>query len=90
MVCLSIMQCTRGISWLPLRSTKRFVYFYIGYRSAPFVFDYAAKVNALTIVSIFSGRVIWGFGNSYMVNNGFAQLPGFSLGMGFVGAGAVI
>ena len=69
---------------------SRFVYFYVGYWLAPYVFDYAAKVNTLNIVAIFSGLMIWGFGNSYMVNKGFAQLPGFSLILGFVGAGAVI
>lgn len=69
---------------------SRFVYFYVGYWLAPHVFDYAAKVNTLNIAAIFSGLMLWGFGNTFMVNNGFAQLPGFSLIMGFIGAGAVI
>ena len=69
---------------------SRFVYFYTGYWMATYVFDYAAKVNSLNIAAIFSGLMLWGFGNTFMVNNGFAQLPGFSLIMGFIGAGAVI
>jgi uncharacterized membrane protein YcfT len=68
----------------------RFVYFYVGYWLARYVFDFAAKVNALSVTAIASGLVIWGFGNTFMVGQGFAQLPGISLPLGFIGAGAVI
>ena len=68
----------------------RFVYFFAGYWLASNVFYFAAKVNELPAPTIFSWLVIWGFFNSFMVYKGFAQLPGISLPMGFIGAGAVI
>ncbi len=68
----------------------RFVYFFAGYWLARHVFDFAAKVNALNVVAILSGLVIWGLGNTYMVDHGLAHLPGISLPLGFIGAGAVI
>ena len=69
---------------------SRFVYFYAGYWLAPLVFAYAARVSALNIAAIFSGLVIWGLANGFMVGQGLAQLPGVSLPLGFIGASAVI
>lgn len=70
--------------------TSRFVYFYAGYWLATYVFDFASRVNSLALPAVFSGFLIWGFGNTFMVYNGYAQLPGISLPLGFIGAGAVI
>ena len=69
---------------------SRFVYFYAGYWLAEYVFDFASQVSSLGVSAIFAGLLIWGFGNTFMVNNGYAQLPGIGLTLGFVGAGAVI
>jgi uncharacterized membrane protein YcfT len=69
---------------------SRFVYFFVGYWLAPYVFNFASRVNSLGVSAIFSTLVIWGFGNTFMVYNNYAQLPGVSLPLGFIGAGAVI
>jgi hypothetical protein len=68
----------------------RFVYFFAGYWLARYVFDFAARVNTLNVTAILSGLVIWGLGNTFMVGHGLAGLPGISLPLGFIGAGAVI
>jgi uncharacterized membrane protein YcfT len=68
----------------------RFVYFYTGYWLARHVFNFAAGVNSRSAMAIFSGLVIWGFGNAYMVGHDYALIPGISLPLGFIGAGAVI
>ena len=39
---------------------------------------------------IISGLVIWGFANYHIVNLGYSLVPGISLALGLVGAGAVI
>jgi uncharacterized membrane protein YcfT len=69
---------------------SRFVYFFAGYWLARYVFNFAAGINTLSVPAIFSGLIIWGFGNTYMVGHGFAPMPGISLPLGFIGAGAVI
>jgi uncharacterized membrane protein YcfT len=69
---------------------SRFVYFFAGYWLARYVFNFAAVINTLSVPAIFSGLIIWGFGNTYMVSHDFAQMPGVSLPLGFMGAGAVI
>ena len=68
----------------------RFVYFFVGYWMASYVFSFAASVNRLSISAICAGLVIWGLGNTYMVQNNFAQLMGVSLILGLLGATAVI
>ena len=69
---------------------SRFVFFYGGYWLAPYVFALAARVNAMGISAIFSGLLVWGYFNTYMVSHDYAQMPWVSLPLGFIGAGAVI
>jgi uncharacterized membrane protein YcfT len=69
---------------------SRFVFFYGGYWLARHVFNLAARVDAMGVPAIFSGLIIWGFFNTYMVSHGYAQMPWISLPLGFIGAGAVI
>jgi uncharacterized membrane protein YcfT len=69
---------------------SRFVYFYAGYWMARHVFRMASGVNKLGVPALFSGLLIWGFFNTYMVSHDYAQMPWISLAMGFIGAGAVI
>ena len=69
---------------------SRFVYFFVGYWLASYVFNFAARVNSLNVPVIFAGLLVWGLGNTFMVYNNYAQLPGVSLPLGFIGAGAVI
>jgi uncharacterized membrane protein YcfT len=70
--------------------TSRFVYFYSGYVLAPHVFRMASSFMAANWLAIVAGLVIWGFGNGWMVFNGYADLPGLSLALGFIGCGAVV
>jgi uncharacterized membrane protein YcfT len=77
--------------WLVIDEfASRFVYFYTGYWLARYVFDYAKELGGLNPLTIASGLFAWGFINAFMVTNGYAALPGFSLVLGFIGAGAVI
>ncbi len=69
---------------------SRFVYFYVGFWLAKYIFAFAAEVNAKPIAAILAGLVIWGFGNYQMVQSGFSLLPGFSLVLGLIGACAVV
>ena len=68
----------------------RFVYFFTGYWLASFVFDYAASVGRKPAPAIVAGLFVWGVGNAWLVNAGFAGLPVVSLVLGFIGAAAVI
>ena len=69
---------------------SRFVYFYVGFWLAKYIFAFAAEIGAKPIAAIFAGLVIWGFGNYQMVQSGFSVLPGFSLVLGLIGACAVV
>ena len=69
---------------------SRFVYFYVGYWLAATVFKFAEGVNFKSVPAIVSGLFIWALGNTYMVHNGYSQLPGFGLALGFIGAAAVV
>jgi uncharacterized membrane protein YcfT len=77
--------------WLVIDEfASRFVYFYAGYWLARHVFDYAKELGSLNPLTILGGLFAWGFINAFMVTNGYSTLPGFSLVLGFIGAGAVI
>jgi uncharacterized membrane protein YcfT len=67
----------------------RFVYFYTGYILAPYIFSLAATVQAKPAAAL-AGLVLWGCGNHFVVALGWSQLPFVSLGLGLVGAGAVV
>jgi uncharacterized membrane protein YcfT len=67
----------------------RFVFFYTGYLLAPHIFALAAKVQKAPEVGL-AGLLAWGLVNSLLVFNGVAALPFISLGLGLVGAMAVI
>jgi len=68
----------------------RFVYFYAGYWMATRVFNFAAAVDRTGPVLIAAGLMVWAVFNFFMVHSGLAALPGISLPLGFIGAGAVI
>jgi hypothetical protein len=67
----------------------RFVYFYSGYALAPYVFAFAA-----TVIDHKRGAVLfllaWALFEAVMVIFGYAALPVISLGVGFIGALAVV
>lgn len=68
----------------------RFVYFYAGFWLAKHIFAFAACVDRVKTLAILSGLVLWAFFNGFMVSRGFSHMPGLSLGLGFVGACAVV
>jgi uncharacterized membrane protein YcfT len=69
---------------------SRFVYFFAGYWLAATIFKFAEGVNFKSVPAIISGLFIWGLGHTFMVHNGYSNLPGFSLALGFIGASAVV
>ncbi len=68
----------------------RFVYFYAGYWMATHVFSFAERVSRNRPVTIAAGLGMWAAFNFLTVHFGYAALPGVSLPLGFIGAGAVI
>lgn len=69
---------------------SRFVYFFAGYWLAPYIFALAGETGKLNRLAILSGLFIWGYANAVFVVNGWAHLPVIGLGLGFIGAGAVV
>ena len=68
---------------------SRFVYFYTGYILAPHIFRLAAWAQARPMLGL-SGLLLWGLVNGSVVFAGYSNLPFVSLGLGLVGAAAVI
>jgi len=67
----------------------RFVYFYSGYVLAPYVFAFAAWVEERKAAAI-PLLVLWAIFEGVVVLNGYSELPIVSLGLGFLGALAVV
>jgi uncharacterized membrane protein YcfT len=67
----------------------RFVFFYSGYLFAPRIFALAKEVQASPDAA-FAGLLAWGLVNGLLVSGGITELPFISLGLGLVGAGAVV
>jgi uncharacterized membrane protein YcfT len=67
----------------------RFVYFFTGYVLAPRVFALAAAVAAYPRWAM-AGLALWAAANGVLVLAGVAGLPVLSLGLGLVGAAAVV
>ena len=68
---------------------SRYVWFYAGYALAPHVFALAAKVEAHRAIALI-GLAVWALVNGALVALGWAHLPLVSLGLGAVGAMAVV
>jgi uncharacterized membrane protein YcfT len=67
----------------------RFVYFYTGYIFAKHIFAFAAGVQQRVGLAL-GGLVLWALINGVLVFGGLADRPGISLGLGIVGAAAVV
>jgi uncharacterized membrane protein YcfT len=67
----------------------RFVFFYTGYLFAARVFALATTAQAHPESAI-AGLTVWGLVNGSLVLNGLAELPLVSLGLGLMGAMAVV
>jgi uncharacterized membrane protein YcfT len=68
---------------------SRFVYFYTGYLFARQVFALAAFVQARPAVALL-GLAAWALLDGFAVFAGYSQIPFVSLGLGLLGAGAVV
>jgi uncharacterized membrane protein YcfT len=68
---------------------SRFVYFYSGYLFAQRIFVFADKVQARPAAAL-GGLALWALLNGALVVYGFADLPFISLGLGLIGASAVV
>jgi len=85
---LQIAQPETG--WIVLDEfCTRFVYFYTGYAFAPYVFRFAEWVMARQRSAILF-LLAWAVLEAVMVFGGYATLPGIGLGLGFLGAMAVV
>jgi len=67
----------------------RFVFFYTGYLFARHVFALAAAAQAHPEAAV-AGLTVWGLFNGFLVFCGLAELPLVSLGLGLLGAMAVV
>lgn len=77
-------------SWTaPGEFANRFVYFYTGYVMAGPIFALTAKAQARPLLAL-GGLAIWALVNGTMVQLGYETLPFVSLGLGLVGACAVV
>jgi uncharacterized membrane protein YcfT len=70
-------------------TASRFVYFYTGYVMAPFIFRLAAKVRQHPLSGL-AGLTVWAVLNGVLVFAGYAIFPLVSLGLGLLGAAAVV
>jgi uncharacterized membrane protein YcfT len=76
--------------WMvPDEIAARFVYFYTGYIAARYIFALTAQAQGAPVLAL-AGLGLWGVFNATMVHLGYAPLPFFSLGMGLIGAAAVV
>jgi uncharacterized membrane protein YcfT len=67
----------------------RFVFFYTGYLFANYVFALAARAQAQPEAAL-AALTAWGLVNGLLVFLGLAELPLVSLGLGLIGAMAVV
>jgi uncharacterized membrane protein YcfT len=68
----------------------RFVYVFAGYWLSTHIFSFARFVGGQSGPVALTGFAIWALVNTMAVNSGYAQLPGISLALGFLGACAVV
>lgn len=68
---------------------SRFVYFYTGYLFAPRIFALASGVQTRPLLAI-AGVILWALVNAMLVFDGHSERPFVSLGLGLLGACAVV
>lgn len=66
-----------------------YVFFYSGYVLAPLVFKLARHASARPAFAI-AGLALWALFDGHAVVQGHAALPGVSLALGLLGAGAIV
>ena len=76
--------------WMvPDEFAARFVYIYSGYLFADQVFALSRKARTVPLVTV-GTLLIWAIADGSLVHFGYADLPGISLALGLVGAGAIM
>jgi len=86
--CLQVADVHTG--WIVIDEfCARFIYFYSGYVLAPYVFDFAETVLASRRASVLF-LSSWAVFEAVMVFGGYSELPVVNLGLGFLGALAVV
>lgn len=76
--------------WLMIDEfASRFVYFFMGYWLANYIFAFAAGVQRDPWLAL-AALGAWAVGNDLLVVKGYSELPFVSLALGFVGAAAVV
>jgi uncharacterized membrane protein YcfT len=68
---------------------SRFVYFYMGYWLASYVFALSDRARARPSLAL-AGLALWAIINGGLVMTGFSEWPLISLALGLAGAGAII
>jgi uncharacterized membrane protein YcfT len=68
---------------------SRFVYFFVGYWAASYVFALSDRARAKPLLAM-AGLIAWALVNGGLVETGYSELPGISLALGFAGASAII
>ncbi|SHG50571.1 Uncharacterized membrane protein YcfT [Kaistia soli DSM 19436] len=74
---------------IPDEFAARFVYFYSGYIFAPLIFRFAARVIERPVEAA-AALAVWAVIEGVAVFGGYSELPFVSLGLGMLGAAAVI
>jgi len=85
---LEIMPIQTGWT-IPDEFASRFVYFYAGYLFAPQIFRLAATVIARPSLAVI-GLLAWAMVNGIAVFGGVSEMPFIGLGLGILGACAVV
>lgn len=67
----------------------RFVYFFVGYWAASYVFALSDRARGNPLVAVVA-LALWALINGALVEYGLAELPGVSLALGLAGASAII
>jgi uncharacterized membrane protein YcfT len=70
--------------------SDRFVFFYVGYALAPYVFGFAERVRVLPALAVTAALVAWAMLNLAAVQNGIALVKGPDFIFSFAGIAAVI
>lgn len=70
--------------------SDRFVFFYVGYALAPYVFSYAERVRGLPALGVAAALAAWAILNLVAVQHGIAAVKGPDFIFSFAGIAAVI
>jgi uncharacterized membrane protein YcfT len=77
--------------WLVIDEfAARFVYVFVGCWLSAHIFSFARLIGSLPLSAVLAGFASWALVNTAAVQSGVASMPGISLALGCLGAGAVV